>query len=34
MHFLSGATKYIFQFQLLGVHKYLSFNVYAYIKKR
>ena len=29
MHFLSGATKYVFQ--LLGLYVYLSFTVYAYI---
>lgn len=33
MHFLSGATKYIFKFQLLGLHVYLSFNVYTYTLK-
>jgi len=33
MHFLSQATEYIIQFKLLGLHVYLSFNVYAYILK-
>jgi hypothetical protein len=33
MHFLSEATKYTFQFQLLGLRVYLSFNIYTYMLK-
>jgi hypothetical protein len=33
MYFFKGAIKYISQFQLLGLHVYLSLNVYVYILK-